>query len=1093
MSSDLLTTALLLKRSVEDSVCVQHPLKVQRVSYQKKKRKKKTICTGWFQYSRSSGVPSLSLLCVHLFRVASVLFLTLYHFLSTPPLPLFSYGFSRDYHETFFIRAALQRMLQDVEKVKSGEPENPPRTYANWRARSIIKEIAALQSPDALIEFEKELRDVLYFQEIRRRTKLINEYMYGECNLMEKLQLEQHEKEGRAAIEAEWHRVILCGMQVCRFMWDEELMRRQVLLERRSTIRVVRQLSDVSEVRVEEALQRQGVIAAERLALEELRQRRLMEVGQEIHYELLRQTLMSTFAKLHRYATDFIKDYKALFRAEERDRIAIEKISFLSFGVLMNEAERGLVQVLRQDIVTCAQQKAQTDKEEEAVLIARDIQQLFNHESQVRAIVVEKEQDEWHHLWEHYVVGWREVYHKITQTTDVVTMVSALELFERRYIYDQYRHGIYGIQSVFETEHRTAQFRQRKLFQVYDGYTAGAMALWQQENLQFNELRERYSRFLVAARAIQISKVLLLEEEMQRRQLMGEEVRQLVYLKRFCMRDKCKAEAMETAQMIMMHENSSREHIMYHFQQQCLLIPQEDLRRSEYLARIPIETEENIAYVDLHLYFEQLQHAETVQTVAATLGTKEEACRARLVSNEVEIRQHLIVEFFLSEERHARRTVRRNERFHCACLAMAALSSEDLYFREQMLQLHRTAITAAKLELVVSSEETERRVIQQEEKKRRDFLVASVPYEHLFLRACEVDELTHRLHIINEAELIIRACAYTFGHDAPVEYCNPDLRLQQAQLHFQSLSELLQEYERQLIQEVEPMRRQALEDEWSSGFLHHKTIFEEGRCRLHIYSKESSDWWAFSMLSSRMLERQHEFEARLVPREARPTLSHREELLRYLQQQSPEALQASILRKRQAIRGGLSVLMEELYWSRDTVLREEAVERRGLSLAFKKLAEVAREQAKKHQTREEEEEEDIEVSTDAGASPVAGPLSLHSVVVLNASDEQRVVALQLRHSDELEQRRIPLRPYRFINVAGKRMEVVVPTLSLPWLPEDAPYQGVVYFTLLGNSDQILATGSHLLQSQDKALTTVSVELDAGQGRLHLARHGCCPE
>lgn len=970
------------------------------------------------------------------------------------------------------LRAAIEKMLSDAQKDYEEGFEGPSkvkRTYANWRARSIIKEIASLQSPVALEEYEKELRDVLAFQELRRRTKILNEFLTGECDLMENYGLEGQEHAARLSIEAEWTNTIHWGMHICSFMFDEEIVRHQVVLERRSMMKVTRHLFDQSVLRAREERERQTILLSNELLQKEVKQRRLIEVGQEIRYELLRQSLAGVFSKLHAYATQFVKDAKYILRAEERDRIAIEKISFLNFGVLLNEEEMEAVHVMRSDIESHAQRKVETDRSEALTLIRRDMDQLIEHEARVRLMEVESEQKEWQQEYRQFLLGWRDVYQRISQNNEhVATLVSSLELFERRYIYDQYRHGLYGIESIFEGEHRIAQHMERKYDRFFEECTRTMTTLWAEENREFNSVAHQYQLFLIETRVIEKSRVLFAEEEMMRRQTMGEEVRQLIYLKKFSLRDKCVAQALDNHRCMQLHEDSEREQLLYAFRQKCVLLPRETVRREEYLSRSALESSQSNAFIDLACHFQYIQYQSSVAVMSAPLGKEETMCRSLLIESELSERQELVDAFFISAERSNRKMLRRHETYHRLGLRIQLQWQDDTVYRRQMESAHEAALLQCNLQWVEKCEAYHRKDLVKAERDRRAFVMESIPYDQLLLKACEVDELAHRLHIINEAELLNRACAYTYGHDARVEYCSESLRLRQAQLHFQSLDELYDDYQKQLLFDVEPMRRRLLEQQHSDETLMLKLLSEEAACRLHLQSSEDADWCSLDALSSRILGRQRDFERKTLlwasQVERQPT--SREQLLQYLQTPVSEVVQSE-RERRQAARSELSRLLAELYWSRDTIMREESSER--LGIAWMKS---------------------VSLNGPADEFRVEECFYLHSLVFpnANADDSQRAAAMLVRHSSEVDSRRIDLKAYRFVHIAGSRMEAVVPSGLLPATLSATPIDGVLFFTVLDHADQVIATGSHLLQDGDRDKSCFSVELDNQQGRIHLSKY-----
>lgn len=983
------------------------------------------------------------------------------------------------------LRGALLKLLEESQSI-SLNLVSPPKGYANWRARSIIKEIAAVQSRDTLLEYEQELRNVLSCQEVRRRTKLTNEFLFKECGMMQIAELCRDERKARAIIVDEWSVLVLCPIQFFQLQWDEDSCRRNIRLEWLKVFRTIRLLSDLSSLEMKATAEQKLIQASEALAYEELWQRRLIEVGQEIQYEIVRQSLMKTFQKLHKYATDYIRDYKRLFREEEKDRITLEKYSFFARGVIMRNFESEQLKLMEADVQVLLQIKADTDVEEFEVLAVRDQQRLIQSEMDCRLLVVNDEEERYQRLYAEFVLGWRDVYQRITSNKDLAVMLSSLELFERRCIMDQCRHSRYGIDSIFCEEHRVAEFRQRRLNRFYEEYLNGATAIWQQENEQFTTLKDQVRRFYAAARTLESSKVLFLEEEMCRLQIGGEYLRQLGYLKALSLREKCYAEAVQVIHTLWMHEDAQREEIMFAYQQQCYLIPQEEIRREEYIHRISIETREYIDYVGLYRHHQKLQQRGAVAYVAASLFKEEKACRSRVMENEENLRHDWNRLLLLSEQEHSYKHLVREERLSRFALRDSALEVDERYNRERIIAAYLTTALQYHMDFLACSEAIYRRSIEKSEKGRREFIAESVPYEHLFLRACEVDELSHRLDIVNEAELVIRACAYTHGHDAPVAYCSEELRLHAAALRFLSIEQLCQQQERELVATVEPLHRHQIEEEYFNLFMQMKLCFEEERCRIFMSYTEQCDWDSLRRTSSRVLSRQSDFDQRVVlAEEPVIRLSHREELMNFLQQRSYKRSSDLIQNHREIIRSGISALMEEMYWSRDAILREEAVERYSLYMQMCEAIEWCTESA--------QEESNGDVST--SFSPLTTAFAVHSVAVVNPMKEQRAHSLLVRHSDEVTWRRVALHPHQVVNVVGRQMEVLVPASVSPLISDHtSPCSGVVFFMLLDKHDKLISTTSLFLQTpeeEDGDGSYFSLEMENHEGRIHVARQICC--
>lgn len=1019
------------------------------------------------------------------------------------------------------VRAALQKMIKDSQLSAQNEacmsdsvtPAAPvggnsissARGYSNWRARSIIREIAALNSPTSLADYEVELRGMITFQELRRRTTILREFIHEECFLREKAQLERAEERARLKLDGEWAAGITLPLHFMQFLLDEEVSRSNLIQEERYLRWSFRQFVEISVLSFKESEDARFIHDVEVLEREELQKRRLMEVGQEIRYEILRRSLSDALHDLNRGALVFIREYKRLFRAEEQDRLAIEKIGFFSFGILMRDANTDWARALREDVALILYE-AQRNEEDSAVLIAvRDQQNIIHHETQIRQMVIEAEEKEWQQVYNPFILGWRDVYQRISAHSDVVTLVSSLELFERRCIYDQYRHSLHGLSSLYDYEHRVALMYEKRYWQFFDDLISGMTRIWVDEGEEFAEIRKQYIAYEVKTKAIHSTRMLILEEAVTRKEVENEELQQRMQKKIRVLKDKCHAEAMSLVWMIESHEASEWDLLMYEFHQQCFVLPQRDITREEFVKRLDIEGEEERSHIQLVYQQEVCRYRGVVSAITTHLLQDERKYRYQIMEHERRARVEIVHYSCMDMERQSRRALIREEKHGRVGLSMRATEGEDLFARELLFHRSVSALVATKLELVQRCEATSRVSIVKSEKNRREFLISSIPYEHLFLRACEVDELADRLEIITHAELCIRACAFSYGHNAPVAYCDPTLRMLQAQLHFQSLAELFEDQERQLVHEIEPIYRKKLERGWLFGVIAIKIELEESSCRLKLCSSEASDWDSIEKISSRIIGRQRSWEQRaLIQPEVSSSLSARDELLQYLERrQDPSYVAELAKRKQNAIRSSVAAFMENLYWSRDRLLREEEAARYGLLYAETKAIRRSCSGSSSVPASSQHGGDAIEKEKKSIESFLKSPkpiflmsptLFIHSVVVHQPMEEaRRAVTVALFYTGEGQSYRIPLSSTHHIRVSGKNMEILVPSTLHSWLPENAPYFGVVYLSLLDVNGQVVATASHLLQEEDKDTPFLSVEFDNTQGRVYLAKCMKFPE
>lgn len=1020
------------------------------------------------------------------------------------------------------VRAALQKIIKESRLGSQGESctqdesvaraaplgnsISSSRGYANWRARSIIREIASLRTPCALIKYEVDLREMIYFQEVRRRTRILNDFIQEECFLTEKAQVERLEKRRRAVLVEEWWKGIALPIHYFQFLFDEEVSRYNLVQEEHYLWRDFLLSVKCSALSVKERKHAAFIQDAEKVAMDELQQRHLIEVGQEVRYEILRRSLADRLCRLHRDAISFTREYKNLLRAEERDRLAIEKISFFSFDILIKGANYDRARALREDVDNIRYAAKQNDQDIGTFKAICDRQDMIQHETQIRQMLLEAEEQEWQQVYYSFMIGWRDVYQRISAHSDVTTLVSSLELFERRCVHDQYRHSLSCIASLYESEHRMAQLREKRYWKFFDDLITGMNQIWVDESTEYAALKEHYIAFEVKTKVIHSTKILLLKEAVVRKELESEELQQRIQKKIRVLKQKCDVDAMNISFMIISHEAYEWDLLMYSFQQQFIIIPQREMIREEFLKRLDVESEEEHSNIQLVYQQQVCRYRGMVSEIACRLLQEERKYRYGILEKERSARKDMVRFSCMEMERQSRRALVRGEK-HCRIgLTIHATEGEDLFVRDLIFQQYTAAVLTSQLEFVQNCEVSERSSILKSENNRRNFLISSMPYEHLYLRACEVEELAGRLDIITDAELCMRSCAFTYGHDAFIAYCDHNLRMLQAQLHFQSLSELFQENERQLVCEIEPMYRRKLEETWLLGVLVIKVECEEGSCRQHLCSLESSDWDSIEKLSTRIISRQVSLEQRVfLQLEGPKFLPFRDELLQYLQKrQDPSYLAELSKKKRKVIRSAVSLFMEELYWSRDSILRMEEIAR--YSIMYFETEEIKIRYVCDDSGRSsccpgaetagvvDEERTAIYRSRPQATFLTSPTLFVHSVAVLQPTEKaRRVVGLSIFYSGEPQSYCIALHSTHQIRVGGKNMEVLAPSTLHSWLPENAPCVGVVYFTLLDESGEVVATASHLLQEGENDILFLSVELDNTQGRVYLAKCMKSPE
>lgn len=948
------------------------------------------------------------------------------------------------------VRTALSGMIAEtLPRVES--PAVVPT--CGWRTRAIIHQIKALASMDSLLEFESTLRDVLVAQETRLRTKLSNRLLFFECHHEEICLIHKTEQEGRVAIQLELATTVGLQMNTIVLLQSEENNRQLIRRDYNRFMKVNAALVRQQRVADEEYRRRTDIVQLEGLSRAEVLQRRLIEVGQEVQLEMYRRNTLDFFRCTHALSTSFLRDARSIFRAEERDRMNIEKLSFMNLAVYYTNAQSSLCRVLRDDILTVSSRLVSCATKQ--CLVSVDMQNMFDKETELRAMVHCDEQSRWSVLYSDFLIHWRDVYNCIQHHEGMHKVVASVELYERRFIHDKYRHGINAIYKKYGREHTTALMWEGKRNRLFEEYTRTVSIIWQQESDAVQQMYEVHHHRSAELKSLDAKFVLCLEEERGRRRLLGQESRTLLNLFSAIVVQRCAVEGLDGARRIASVENTTWNRLMQRHLDSSLLIPLEIIMDEEGCERVDIEQQESFAAIDLQSHNASVAHRQSVSTVTEQLCKLERRWRSAVLCSETSERQSLHKSLVCSEERSQRKYWARDEAYNRGHLNMHLLAEAESSCRLGLETAYRHHCLATALCETTLAEAAARRRLATVEKERYDFLVGSVPYEQLFLRACEVDELSHRLHLIHEAELTIRSCAYSWGCDAPIRYCSEELKLQQVQLKFFSLNKLLLVYSTDLLKRMEPEARQSIELDSDTQYIRLKYVLEEATQREKLMAWEQDSYKLHRRLLNDAVENQRERELLLCRPSAVPTVETLLGILGAATYPSATAVQ----RDRAAVHQSMNDFLSEVYWTRDDLFFEESICRQQLMESL--------------------------FSEQTGSGVI---VEVHGFFFPSEAGREPAF-LTLWHANDSHRYTAALEPKRQVRAGGLHVTYFSPANSLAYLVAPAAaLDGTLFIKVTDVGGSTLSTTDHRIAQEDAKDGYRTVFLNDCGTRLRLVFH-----
>lgn len=745
------------------------------------------------------------------------------------------------------LRAALESLLSF-----SGAPGRSCSTElslpavqapgANWRARRIVKEINSLQSIDALSDYESELRALLLCQETRQRVKITNRTLFSEHNLEEIRFLADEEQEARNGIEADTARCIGPYMNTLAFALEEERSRFGIMQQHRDTVRFHRRVFRVAVLVDKEAHKRDFLRRIEELERREMFSRRLVNLGRETQLELARRNTMGIVARAVQSSGSFKRSVNAIARFEERDRAGVETLSFLHLSVLYSAAQSHVAVALRNDILAASAARRANDSRLGAAALWQSARQaLEDRESRIRSMLVDDEHSALQATRYRFIVGWRDVYAALATQPDTTSIITSIELFERRFVHDEERREWCAMTDDSTRAVRAAAGRRDQLKALLRSFARSAGDLWRAEAAAFSRLHRGFHVESWERASLPAQRVVLAAEQRGRLSVTGEEVRARRDVLLTGLRARCVIEAADDFERLQRSESLDAATLGAWHHLRVRALPAQMLLSAESTGRNDIAAAEDAGCAAL------LFVKEDLMTKSSLLARTEQAARMERHWREVIVAHHsaatasLACTMVVDAEATTRGGLRAKEAESCQLLAVGALKLSEAAPRDGAIS---RAASAERLSLawteLNSREAIQRHLVCRSEEGRRSLMFGALHVGNPLLCGCEFDELRHRLHVIAEAELTLRACAYSHGHDAHVAYASPELTRAHAQIHCFSLEQAYAEAVKDFLERVEPVERSRLEREWSRTTSAMRLVDQEelGRCRLRAAAEE---------------------------------------------------------------------------------------------------------------------------------------------------------------------------------------------------------------------------------------------------------------
>ncbi|KAG5463841.1 hypothetical protein LSCM1_00012 [Leishmania martiniquensis] len=573
------------------------------------------------------------------------------------------------------LRTALQAMLAKLQPPPL--VPHPPASKMAWRTRRIVEELKALSCVEALESYETELRELVDTQETRCRTKLVNRAYREECALREEEQLRKAEAAGRCHLVAAFYSSVQGPFEVIHLRLLEELARRSLRYDERAAWRALRWLAYCSRLGLRGAEGRAALEVLEECSRDELKSRRLIELGDQLQRAMLLQRCAAAHSQYVGHSKSVVRARRQVELQEEKDRDALERLYSLQVVQLLLTAKADFAAALQRDVVLLSESSRVRRQQVQVADCDRCMLACLGQEQRLRLMVEEEEHALRRTVMQGFLLGWRSVYKQITKDADVTRVFAKIELLVRRDLMDQQRLEFRSLALASQTQASVLKRHQIERRVLCQRYIDGARVISGEENREVNELFGAHHVWRREQAALHRATVVSMEEVASRRAIRGAEAQARLALRLQYLLETLELRLSEGRRCVVEEEERCLDALRQHYVFVFYVQRAQRLIGDERVRRMLIERDEAAAAVDFYLPLRQVLVHSFVSDACRPLSRVEDEFRARVATEEARERFALLRQnVLLSEAADRARLFDLDRRFRCRIIA-ARVSAEE--------------------------------------------------------------------------------------------------------------------------------------------------------------------------------------------------------------------------------------------------------------------------------------------------------------------------------------------------------------------------------------------------------------------------------
>lgn len=582
-----------------------------------------------------------------------------------------------------------------------------------WRTRRIVKELKSLSSVDSLVAYEEELRSLLISQEALQHTRVMRQGYTAECYLCEREELFHSEHGARRRIYDEAFRFGCASIFTMALCLEEESDRSHIWLAQRIQRGIMMNDDSRMQLLFSEMANRNLVMSAEGCCREEMRQRRLVELGFALQREIIRQNHRNVHRHSVEYSRRFSDAVRCIELSETKDRQTIQALYGLHTANIQQAAQDDFCGALHHTIVHCSVSDDRRRSERLSDGSVNEIDATIANETRIRHLVEESEEAERTLLRQDSLIGWRGVYQQLTTGSHLLRIVANVELFTRSNLTSQERLSYRDIRDREKAARHVLMERSLRYKRLCEDFFKGAKSIWHEESQAINAIARSHHYFAETEMALQATLCLRTLEESERRGILGAEALGRYLMQRKYSMDDCECLASSGVRLIQEQEEEGKRLLQQQFINIRYILPLAQLMDNETSSRALIEVDEVKAVTQLQCVIQsalslyalalaidplvrlELLYRERVAT--AEERGRQALCRLQLALNEVHVRLQLQAEERTDRFLACRQTTEEMEVLHRSDL-MEWASSDILltFFQTLAFQEHQArAVVAA--------------------------------------------------------------------------------------------------------------------------------------------------------------------------------------------------------------------------------------------------------------------------------------------------------------------------------------------------------------------------------------------------------------